>query len=469
MTRISIVIAWVLVGFTGHVHAAEPALKYKKEVAAASKADETLVAVPLDAQVFAATQPDFADVRLLDSQEKALPFIVRKSQKLQTRSVRRRTWTAQKPSLRPLESGGLEITLTLDKDDPPPSGLSLISPLRNFEQRVRILTSSDGDAWEPIGRETVIFDYSRYMDVRNDSVPFPASTHKQIRIVIDDVTLEQQSELLELTRRLRGDDETDRTEKVTIDRRPFRIERIDFWQDGSEEKVLGNHAMDYPVAGFKVTQDEKSRQTFIAIETQREPLTSLELVTTSRNFSRGCTVEVQEQLGVQSTWKQIESTTLSRIDFKSLKREQLKIDFPETRSAQYRLVIDNRDSPPLDVTEIKAVGNVYEVVFLSATNKPHSLHYGDAKALAPSYDTVALQALLSERYRPEIVALGTEQKTDAIPSANTLVSLVNDPRLLTVIISLLVVALGWGLYAAVKRIDATSPPPSDPPPPSSPA
>ena len=74
----------------------------------------------------------------------------------------------------------------------------------------------------------MIFDYSQFMDVRNDSLELaPANTDgglvAHLRILIDDVTKEQQSQLLELTRRLHGEKETDRSERVTIVRQPFRM------------------------------------------------------------------------------------------------------------------------------------------------------------------------------------------------------------------------------------------------------
>ena len=164
--------------------------------------------------------------------------------------------------------------------------------MRNFNQRVRVFTSTDGREWEPAGDETAIFDYSRYMDVRNDSVSFPETGRRRFRIVIDDVTLEQESELVALTRRLRGAEETDRTEQVVVDRRPFRIDRVDFWREVQEERATGDEKTKYPVAEHRVEQDKEKHQTIIQIETRRQPLTSLELETPERNFSRHAVVEV---------------------------------------------------------------------------------------------------------------------------------------------------------------------------------
>lgn len=439
--------------------ATEPSLRFQKEISSSRKPDESLVAVVLDAEVYAATQVGLADLRVQNTEGGSLPFFLRKSQDFVSKSVRRKTWTATNPALKPLDDGGLEITLELGEGDTQPNGLSVITPLRNFEQRVRVFTSVNGNDWEPSGAETVIFDYSRYMDVRSDSVPFVASPRRHVRIVIDDVTSEQESELLEMTRRLRGTEDSERTERVTIDRRPFRIDRIEFYEETSQQSVKGDRKLTYPIADFQVTEDSKTNQTIVTIDTRREPLTSFRLDSPSKNFSRSCAIEVQGQQGTHGSWQQIGEATLSRIDFKTLKREQLTVSFPETRQAQYRLVIDNRDSPPLTINGIIAEGNVYEVVYFATTSKSYRLAYGDSEAKAPDYDTAAIQSLLTERFSPEVVTLGNEEKSlGAKPVGWKLSHLLNDPRILTIVIGLLVLGLGWGLYGAVKRLDTQSPP-----------
>ncbi|HEY2251028.1 MAG TPA: hypothetical protein VGH74_08200, partial [Planctomycetaceae bacterium] len=206
----------------------ESQFQFAQDVKAPPRQQEELLSIVLDTDVFAATQDSLADVRLIDGQGKPIPYLLRKVQTTRARAART-AWPAVQLTAKPLDNGGLEITVTFDEDDkrPHPNGLSIISPLRNFEQRVRVYTSADGQEWEPAGEEAVIFDYSRYIDVRNNDVPFRETSRRHFRIVIDDVTAEQQSELMALTRRLRGADETERTESVTVDRRPFRIDRID--------------------------------------------------------------------------------------------------------------------------------------------------------------------------------------------------------------------------------------------------
>jgi hypothetical protein len=119
------------------------------------------------------------------------------------------------------------------------------------------------------------------------------------------------------------------------------------------------------------------------------------------------------------------------------------------------IVIDDRDSPPLEVSGIKAEGNVYEVVYLAGPDGHNQLLYGSADAEPASYDTVALQELLRERFRPAQAELGAQlsRPGNGVSSAFPWSKLLNNPRLLGGVITLLVIVLGWGLYRAIKRMD----------------
>jgi Protein of unknown function (DUF3999) len=440
--------------------AGEAAFQFAREIRtpglrqAESKQEELLLGVALDSDVFAATQDGLADVRLLDAEGKPVPYLVRKAQTTRARRVRK-TWPARRLAARPLEDGSLEITVELDERDPRPNGLTLVSPLQNFEQRVRAFTSTDGERWAPAGSETVVFDYSRFMDVRSESVPFPETANRHFRIVIDDVTAEQESELLALTRRLQGAEETDRTERVVVDRRPFRIDRIDFWRESEEEQAAGDEKTKYPLTGFRIEQDAAKRQTIILFDAQRQPLTSLKIETADRNFSRSAVVEAEDVRGVTKTWRTIGEGTLSRIDFKDVQRENLSVSFVQTRQSAYRIAIDNRDSPPLDVAGVEAEGDVYELVWLAAPEGRYRLIYGSADAEQAAYDTAAIQELLRSGFQPSRAELGEQQPGPGAgePAEFKPSKLLNNPLLLGGVILLLVVALAWGLYRAVKRID----------------
>ena len=452
MRAIGWVCGFALALWAAPCSAGEPAFRFSRVIEAPSLSQAELLAVTLDTPVYEATRSGLPDVRLLDGGGGAVPFLLRKSQTTRSRTVRK-TWEAKDPTVRPLESGVLEITVRLQKEDPEPTGLKLVSRMRDFEHRVRVYSSADGERWEPMGGESVIFDYSRYMDARRDGVRFGTTPRRQFRIVIDDVTSEQESELLTLTRRLRGVDETEREERVTIARRPFRIERIEFWSERAQERVTGDKKTGYAISGFQVEEDPDRGQTLILIDAGREPLTAFELQTPAKNFSRRVSVEAASGRGEQQSWRSIGHRTLSRIDFKGLQEEELTVDFPETRSGGYRLVIDNRDSPPLEVTEVEARGNVYELLFLASPGTGYRLAYGSEDAEPPEHDTVAIEKVLGEGFRPTEAQLGPVGPATGRATAPVWSDLLRNRVFLLVVVVLLLVWLAWGLYGAAKRVD----------------
>src|SRR5690606_25171625 len=101
-----------------------------------------------------------------------------------------------------------------------------------------------------------------------------------------------------------------------------------------------NSRTDYPLVEMSVDRDEQHGQTIVTLDSRREPLTQLTVVTPSRNFSRHVSVEVPQAQGVRTQWQRIGSGVISNLDFKALQRQELSVTFPESRHRQYRLVID---------------------------------------------------------------------------------------------------------------------------------
>ncbi|NOY29313.1 MAG: DUF3999 domain-containing protein [Planctomycetes bacterium] len=199
----------------------------------------------------------------------------------------------------------------------------------------------------------------------------------------------------------------------------------------------------------------EAKQTFIYLASRREPLTTLSLVTPTRNFSRRGRVEIRQKSSTGNVWRSIGSATLSHIDFRSLKKRSLRLPFSEQRETEYRIVIENRDSPPLAVSGVLAHGNCYEVVFLAKPKTEYRLAYGSRRLASPNFDTAALIASLGAGYAPLSASLGEAEALEVAPEA--LVPgwkrLLDSGPLLIVVIVLLVLVLGTGLYRASGRLN----------------
>src|SRR6185295_1374471 len=151
----------------------------------------------LDSDVYAATKNDFADLRIIDVQGQAVPYVLQKTTETKPQTIRH-SWKAAKVSLKPIRDEGLEIRIQLDEKDEQPNGVRLITPLKNFEQRVRVFGKRNGEEEKPLVPEGVVFDYSQYMDVSQNEIRLPKSADREFRIVIDGLTSDQESQLLDL-------------------------------------------------------------------------------------------------------------------------------------------------------------------------------------------------------------------------------------------------------------------------------
>ncbi len=414
----------------------------------------TPVIVPLDSHLFEATRPGWPDVRLRDADGQVRAFVIRQA-RVEKRVTVRRHWTAQQTGATLDDAQGLRLQLQLRDDDPQPQGIRIVTPLKDFEQQVRIEASADGTTWEPLDEPAIIFDYSRLVDARNAEVPFAKGTQRLFRVVIDQVTSDQQSPLRDIQQRFRGEEETDRAEYSRLIRRPFRIDRVEFYHEESVLKPEEPHTVAYPVERFTVTQDDKRQVTVIEFETRREPITSVALVTSSENFRRRVHLEAhQETPDGQHIWKELAAGTLTRFAVGSLHKSELELRLPESRQQRYRLAIENADSPPLAIDGVTAAGNVYELAFLAQPQDQLTVEYGSAAATAGRYDAGALTTALASGVEP---LKGTWEAPRDHPLAGAAAERPwtpwNSPTVQISAIVALTLLLGYGLFQAGKKIE----------------
>jgi hypothetical protein len=205
-----------------------------------------------------------------------------------------------------------------------------------------------------------------------------------------------------------------------------------------------------------VEQDAEKKDTIVYFHTKCQPLTEVTLETPSRNFVRSVELQMPVTRGTQTEWSTIAQGQVSLLDFGGERKESLAVSCSEHREREYRLVIHNADSPPLEISGVKAKGNSYRVVFLAAAGETYRLYYGAKKIDSPSYDAVAVLAPLRQGHAAKEARLGDETANAAAarPSAISLSDVLNNPVVLGAVIVVLVTVLGAALYFAARRVDA---------------
>jgi hypothetical protein len=430
---------------------AEPRWRYRKELDRGAATGEEILAVPLDSDIYAATRDGFPDLRIVDDKGAQVPYLLEPIAR--RRSIQLREPCASKVASLRVDAGkGLEIVIQLAEKAPSATGVTIRTPLADYEHRVRVYGSLTSTDWALLVSDGVIFDYSRFMDIRNRDVVIPPNEYRQLKLIVEEELDDRESPLRELIRGHSGGKKDQSVEITQSLRRPFRIDGIDLWRTVETDGINKTEAVPYPAAGFRVEVDAKQKVTRIEIQSRREPLTAFSLKTPSRNFSRTATVLIPVQRGVRTDWVEVGRGTLSQIQFRTFRRAELKVDFPEQRQERYQLLIENADNPPLEITGVEAQGTGYRLVFIGSDGRTYRVEYGSDSAESPHYDTAVVLTSLKRGFQPVALKVGPQVANPAYKSERGLRDIFNSAAFLTLAIILMVIVLAWALFRASQRI-----------------
>lgn len=371
---------------------AQDVLEYRRDILRPGRGDAVTL-VPLDGPIYAQTRDGLPDIRIRDDLSRDVPYALQVGTRTQEVAGREDV-TSRVVSLKVIEGEALEVITRLDEGSPEPDGATIHSPLADFERRVHVFGSRDGQAWEPLA-DGRIFDYSRYMDVREVEMPFLARGHRLFKWVFERESDELHSPFYELARsRVQGEPER-RSQLETILRRPFRIDRIAMHHTVSRR--VGEEPLSIRVSleVLGVEVDPRDHVTQIVVAAGRLPLSRLSLTTSSRNFQRQ--VRVQRPAG--GGWSDLGRGSVSLFQIDGFRRESLDLDIAETRADRLRLLIEDGDSPPLDVVGVDGEAVDRRVAFVATAGRSYRLEYGSGALPAPRYDADAVLAALGDARR----------------------------------------------------------------------
>ncbi len=435
----------------------QPLFRWSRAIDTSSIDQEEMFVLPLDSEIYDKAQSSLNDLVIQNINGDSVPFLIRKQKKKITRESKS-TWRASNVRLNPIMKNRLEIEFELKENDLAPVGLKIVTPLKNFEQRLQVFAINSDGTESPLVEDALIFDYSRFMDVRQVSVRFPKTSARKFRAVIDNPTRVQQSQLVEITKRLQEGGEVSSESRTTIEKRPFRMDRIEFWTETETlTQVSNEHPFD--VRQKKIVSFPEKGQTGVEILTNGEPLTSFKISTSSKNFQRTATLYEVSRRGSRVANRQLASTRLRRFDFRELNEEHLTLSFPESRHRHFRIVIENHESQPVEIDGIEAFGQLEELVFFAEQNQKYSLLYGDQDAEKVQLDTAALQAALGKKIQPILVTMGVPQERDLSnfpPRSPDFRDYINNPFLIGAVVFIMIAVLARFLYSAAQQIDSAS-------------
>ena len=405
-----------------------------------------LAEVRLDAAILAATRPGFPDLRLFDTAGTEIPRAIEPLCTTRTQT-NRQAITAAATELRELPQNRLEARFELPRDKPAPDALNIRTPLKDFIRTVSVSGSRDGITWQPLVQNAVIFDYTRFMDIRRTEIPLPSNGLHYFSVEIGQASEERAQPLIRLVQR----DGRDASRAFDLLQTPFRIDGIEFWRETTREVQDQPVLQKWPHAGLKVTQDTKAKTTVVLLETDLAPLRRIQLETPARNFQRTVSVMAPVITNGLQAWRSIGKGTVTRIELPGCTRDEVAVDFPEIRARELRILIYNADNPPLEISDLHPFGPAYRLLWLADPGAAYRLAYGNAELAPPAYDLFAIRTALEKGLEPDAWELADGGQAAPVAKHFRLGAFLARPAVFGTILFLAALALLGLLARALKK------------------
>ncbi|MBT3191203.1 MAG: hypothetical protein HN341_01480 [Verrucomicrobia bacterium] len=444
--------ALVLVAMGAAVAQAKPAdlavYPHARHLVPESRSAEALGSFVLDSEVFAGTRNDFANMRIVDDAGTEIPFLVRARTEAVT-STSDRVIPTRVEAIRELPGNRIEIEVSRRGPAIVSQEIDLSTRLRNFEKLVTIHGTTDGNSWSEIASGVPVVDYSRFIDYQKTRIPFTSGAYKRLRLVVSDVTLERELPFKKKVREaLHGKIKSEFVE-TSFKTEDFRIDS--FRLLGRRTRETGQRAVTRktPIGDFQVAQD--GSKTIITFAANREPVGGIRIETPSVNFSRPMLVEGRSG-GGGGGFKSLFRGVYSHIAIGDVQRDRctLSLAIP-SRCVEWRITIDNRDSPALDISGVWVEEQVNEAVFLGTQTANYRVVYGGSSTVLPRYDVATI---LSTVGRSPVAAYRLGESLENLAYERSCWRLqVGGKAVLSGAILMMVLALGWGIAVAAKKVD----------------
>ena len=317
--------------------------------------DDQLVELEVDPEVYAQAQSGLDDARLTASGtdgEREIPYILM----VRAGSRDRAAIETQLQDLGRVPGDYISFMLQALSDGDRHNGVVIHTASTNFQRRVTVSASDDGDSWRVLAENGTIFDLTipeRGFSARDTHVTYPTSSARFLKVEIFD----------------EGQESLD-------------VRDISALSPLKREARLHHLPMDI----VQRSEEPDHQRTIILLRAGSPgfPADSIRLDIPQRDFFREVAVEGSYD---SIHWIPLKSgETLYDFDTPRFVGDDREMRFGESRHLYYRITIFNEDNPPLPVERAVASGFARKIVFTAAPGETYRLYYGNPEASAPSYE-----------------------------------------------------------------------------------
>jgi len=304
-----------------------------------------LVQVNLAAETINIARSDLSDLRIVDANEKEVPFLIDQPVPRAESIVRPKDFHAE------IIPAGTQLLIKTGTDLII-AGITLETPAgANFIKSVRVEGSNDQKNWRTLTSGDPVFSMGN--GVAKMRVQFPEGKWQFLRVVIDD----------------------SRTLPVPC--------------TGTQLVIAGSPAPTQPLSVTIKSRDENPGMTRLGLDLGAANLriASIRIGTSEPVFTRAVTVATPELSEEKLDETPLSSGVLYRVDLNG--KIEARLDIPIEKQIYGRelvLLIDNGDSPPLLISEVRADRRMTRLLFFAPAAGSYSLLAGNSQCDPPRYD-----------------------------------------------------------------------------------
>lgn len=377
-----------------------------------------VMSAQLDQEVLSHSKTDFSDLRIIDAKGSEVPFVVRRLDEFsRTDSVLPRILNLSSLS-------GKDTSFVVDLGEraqlPVHNSISIVLGFqaKNFRRQVRVEGSDslDINSWRVLKDNASIYDYSLEFHVANSTITYPDSTYRYLRITI-----------------------------VDAGQKPLPV------IGASAQRTYRKQArtLQYPTI---VSQKEITSASEVIVDSSKEGVPTDTAIFTAQgsNFERPVQIFSSSD---KKAWRFLGSDTIYQFNTPTFIGSKTTIHYPETNDRYLKFVIQNADSPAVEVRSVTLEGVIRMIAFLANPQERYMLYYGSKLAKTPQYDFASIYHYF-ESASPFFVPLGQERENPsfALPISE------RAPWLLPLALGLIVLFLGIVVMNLFRRTTNQFPP-----------
>ncbi len=306
----------------------------------------------------AKAKTSFSDIRILSGSKVEVPYqIITRSPETKVEELTVRMLNLSKTKQDETYFEGL-----IEKAPIIYNMIEILTDEKNFYRQVQLFASTDGQKWNLIRGDAVIFDYSGEENLRHTKITFPDSRYRYLSIKI-----------------------INNTDK------PIKITGLKVFYNKTDPGIeTGGNAF----ISKQETDSRKKESIIIVNLSPNFPVRKINLITSDKNFQRRVGIWVKQD---SKEWIKWSDDMIFDFITEKVKESKMDITIPEISSRELKFVIKNYDSPPINITGINIIGYKKTAIFKLYGKQKYYIFWGNPQAQSPQYDISQLIAKHNSR------------------------------------------------------------------------